>query len=91
MGMTAARHARACVGNAEMVVALEVLGAAQGLDLRAPLRPGDGSAAALAAVRSAVPFLEEDREIRLDIAAAVQLVRDGTLVDAVEAAVGALA
>ena len=90
MGMTSARHARACVSNAEVVVALEVLGAAQALDLRAPDRPGAGSAAALAAVRDAVAFLEEDREIRLDIAAAIDLVRERTLVAAVEAAVGAL-
>jgi histidine ammonia-lyase len=90
MGMISARHARECVGNAETVVALEVLGAAQGLDLRAPLRPGAGSAAALAAVRERVPFLEEDREIRLDIAAAIELVREGTLVAAVEEAIGQL-
>jgi histidine ammonia-lyase len=90
MGMTSARHARGCVGNAEMVVALEVLGAAQALDLRTPLRPGAGSSAALAAVRETVPFLEEDREIRLDIAAAIELVRGGTLVAAVEEGVGAL-
>jgi histidine ammonia-lyase len=90
MGMTAARHARACVANTEMVVALEVLGAAQALDLRAPLRPGEGSAAALSAVRAAIPFLEEDREIRLDIDAAIRLVRDGTLLGAVERAVGPL-
>jgi histidine ammonia-lyase len=90
MGMTSARHARGCVGNAEMVVALEVLGAAQALDFRTPLRPGAGSSAALAVVRETVPFLEEDREIRLDIAAAIELVRGGTLVAAVEEAVGAL-
>ncbi len=90
MGMISARHARGCVANAEVVVALEVLGAAQALDLRAPLRPGAGSAAALAAVRESVPFLEADREIRLDIAAAIELVRDGTLVTAVEEAVGPL-
>ncbi|MDP9340908.1 MAG: histidine ammonia-lyase [Actinomycetota bacterium] len=91
MGMTSARHARECVANAETVVALEVLGAAQGLDLRGPLRPGAGSSAALAAVREVVPFLERDREIRLDIAAIVELVREGGLVTAVEEAVGALA
>jgi histidine ammonia-lyase len=34
MGMTSARHARDCVANAEVVVAMEVLAAAQGLDLR---------------------------------------------------------
>src|SRR5207245_1612633 len=51
MGMTSARHARECVANAEVVVALEALVAAQALDLRAPLRPAGGTAAGLAAVR----------------------------------------
>ena len=40
MGMTSARHAREIVANAETVLALEALAAAQALDLRAPLEPG---------------------------------------------------
>jgi histidine ammonia-lyase len=90
MGMTSARHARATTEIAETVVALEVLGAAQALDLRAPLRPGDGTGAALAAVRRAVPFLAEDREVRHDIAAVLEVVRSGALVAAVEDVVGPL-
>ena len=39
MGMIAARHARDVRRNAEIVVALEALSAAQALDLRAPLSP----------------------------------------------------
>jgi histidine ammonia-lyase len=90
MGMTAARHARDCIGSAEVVVALEALCAAQGLDLRAPLSPGPASAAALAAIRQEVPFLEADRLLKRDVDAAVELVRSGALIDAVEAAVGPL-
>ncbi len=90
MGMTAARHARDCIGSAEVVVALEALCAAQGLELRAPLTPGPASAAAVAAIRREVPFLEEDRRLKPDVDATVELVRSGDLVDAVEAAVGAL-
>lgn len=88
MGMTSARHARDCVDIAEQVIALEVLGAAQALDLRAPLRAGIGSAAALAAVRERVAFLEEDRELWPDIAAVTERVRDGALVSAAEAGTG---
>ena len=88
--MTSARHARECVALAEQVVALEVLCAAQALDLRAPLRPGSGSAAALAAVRERVSFLEEDRELWQDIGAVTDLVRGGALVAAAQAATGAL-
>lgn len=90
MGMTAARHARECVANAETVVAIEALAAAQALDLRAPLEPGTGVRAARAAVREAVPFLSEDRELGPDIAAVVGLVRGGGLVAAAEGAVGAV-
>ncbi len=90
MGMTAARHARECVANAEIVVALEVMGAAQALDLRSPLTPGPGSGSARDAVRAVVPYLSEDRELAGDIAAVTELVRGGGLVAAVEAAVGLL-
>jgi len=90
MGMISARHARECVGNAETVVALEALAAAQALEFRRPLAPGAGTRAALAAVREAVAPLEEDREIRLDMAAAIELVGSGGLVRAVEEAVGEL-
>ncbi|MFL5797856.1 MAG: histidine ammonia-lyase [Actinomycetota bacterium] len=90
MGMTAARHARECVANAETVVALEALAAAQALDLRAPLTPGRGTRAALAAVREAVAPLDGDREVRLDMAAVVGLVRSGRLVEAVAAEIGEL-
>jgi histidine ammonia-lyase len=91
MGMTAARHARDCVTNAEAVVAFEALAAAQGLDFRAPLAPGAGSEAGRAAVRSRVAHLDADREVRLDMDAAADLVRSGELVGQVESAVGPLA
>jgi histidine ammonia-lyase len=90
MGMTSARHARACVANAEAVVAFEALAAAQALGLRAPLEPAPGTRAALAAVREAVAPLDADREVRLDMAAATELVRSGTLVAAVESELGSL-
>ncbi|HEX9123800.1 MAG TPA: histidine ammonia-lyase [Actinomycetota bacterium] len=90
MGMTAARHAREVGANAEVVLALEVLAAAQALDLRGPLEPAPGTAAAHDAVRTVVPFLSEDRELGPDIAAATDLVRTGTLLTAVEAVIGAL-
>ena len=85
MGMTAARHAREIVANAETVLALEALGAAQALDLRAPLEPGPATRAVHAAMRERVPFVEHDREFGQDIAAAVELVRSGALVSAAEA------
>jgi histidine ammonia-lyase len=90
MGMTSARHARDVVANAEVVVALEALVAAQGLDLRAPLGPAVATGAARAAVRERVPFLEADRELGADIAAAIELVRSGALLEAAQAQIGPL-
>jgi histidine ammonia-lyase len=90
MGMTAARHAREVVANAEVVVALEALGAAQALDLRAPLEPSPATASVKRTLREAVPFFEADREFGPDIAAAVELVRSGRLVSAAEDVSGPL-
>jgi histidine ammonia-lyase len=91
MGMTAGRHARDVVANAEVVVAIEAMIAAQALDLRAPLDPAAGTAAARAAIRERVPFLDADRELGADIRAATDLVRSGALVAAAAKAAGALA
>ena len=90
MGMTSARHARDCVANAEIAIALEVFAAAQGIDLRRPLRPGRGSGAAHGVVREVVPFLDEDRALKPDIDEVVELVQSGELVEAVESAIGPL-
>jgi histidine ammonia-lyase len=90
MGMTSARHARDVESNAETVLALEALGAAQALDLRAPLEPGPATRAVHRAIRARVPFFEADREFGADIADAVSLVRQGRLVAAAEAAIGEL-
>ena len=79
MGMTSARHAREIVTNAEIVVAIEALAAAQALDLRAPLEPAAATGAARDAIRERVPFLSEDRELAPDIGAATELVRSGAL------------
>ena len=90
MGMTSARHARDCVANAELVVALEVLAAAQALDLRGG-RGGAGTEVARRTVRGAIRHLDADRELGEDIARAVDLVRGGDLVRTVEASIGSLA
>lgn len=90
MGMIAARHARECVANSEAVVALELLAAGQGVELRAPLRPGRGTGAALAALRRRVAHLDVDRELKPDVDAAIELVRSGELLAAVEEGMGGL-
>lgn len=90
MGMTSARHLRRTLENVQWIVAIELLCAAQGLDLRAPLAPAPGTGAALSALRNVVPPLNEDRLMQADMAAARELVVTGALRQAVEAVVGEL-
>jgi histidine ammonia-lyase len=90
MAAASALKARAAVGHVRRVLAIELLLAAQALDLRAPLRPGRGSAAAHEAVRRRIAPLAGDRYLKADLDAALALVEDGSVLTAVEAAVGAL-
>lgn len=69
MGMTAAIKARTVVENASSGLAIELLVAAQALDLRKPLKAGVGAAAAQEVIRRKVPHMEEDRELHRDIGA----------------------
>jgi histidine ammonia-lyase len=69
MGMTAALKARTVVENAKSGLSIELLVAAQALDLRLPLLPGAGVRAAYEAIRKSVSHMSEDRELHRDIAA----------------------
>src|SRR4051794_7954349 len=91
MAWSAARKLRTAIRNLGRILALELACAAHGLDLRAPLQPGPGGAAALGAVRSKVAGPGPDRWLAPDLAAADELVTAGALQDAVEAAVGPMA
>ncbi|HEX8353169.1 MAG TPA: histidine ammonia-lyase, partial [Pyrinomonadaceae bacterium] len=67
MGMTAALKLRRVVENVERVVAIELLAAAEGLEHRAPLRPGRGARRAYETLRSHAPRLTRDRALSDDI------------------------
>ncbi len=90
MGWGAARKLRASVANLTRIVAVELSCAARGLDLRAPLTPAAGTAAALSALRSRVPGPGPDRYMSPELAAVESLVRSGAVLAAVEAAIGPL-
>ena len=90
MAWGAARKLRVAVSNLTRILAVEITAAARALDLRAPLRPAVGTAAAVAAVRTRIPGPGPDRFMSPELAAAEQLVRSGEIVQAVEAAVGRL-
>jgi histidine ammonia-lyase len=91
MGAAAGRHARTVLAHVQQIVAIELLAAAQALDLRlralagggggAAPSPGAGVAEAHERVREAVAFLETDREPGPDLAAVLRLVETGALAE----------
>jgi len=86
MGSIAARKAREILRNAECILAIELLCAAQGINYRGVNKAGKGTKAAHSLIRKKVPILKEDRVISTDIEAIVELIRSGGLIDAVEKA-----
>lgn len=90
MGTIAARQAREILDNVLYILSIECLAAAQGIDFLTPLTPGAGTGAAHRVIRKVVPHLEEDRIPAPDIENIYGLIADGSLVKAVEAAIGPL-
>ena len=82
MGAHAALKLAQVHDQVRTVLAIELLCAAQGLDLRLPFRPGPGLRAAHALVRAHVPPMMTDRPIAPDVAAVRRLIDDGSLVRA---------
>ncbi len=89
MGWLAGLKLRRIVELVATVLAVEAVCAAQALDLREP-DTARGTGAALRAVRARVPFLEHDRDVSEDIAAATDVVRSGGLLEAAAREVGEL-
>ena len=90
MGTISARKCRQVLYNTENVIAIELLCAAQALDLFTNLKAGAGSMKAYGVVRKHIPHLEGDRIISNDIEMMYNLVHDGKIVSAVEKKIGAL-
>jgi histidine ammonia-lyase len=85
----AAHGARRLLGmadNASAIVGIELLAAAQGCDFHQPLRSSKALEAARALLRARVPMLGDDRHMHPDMEIAIELVREGGLVAAVDAA-----
>jgi histidine ammonia-lyase len=90
MGWSAARKLRVSVGNLRRVLAVELACAARALDLRAPLRPGPGTEAALTCVRGRIAGPGPDRFVAPELEAVEALIGSGELLAAVERGVGEL-
>ena len=82
MAMTAAWKLRRVVQNVRHVLAIELLCGAQGIDHRAPLRPGVGVVETHAAVRALVPTLGADRPPGPDIERLAAALAEGRFVPA---------
>ena len=95
MSTFAARKARQVVANTTAILGVELLCAAQGIDVSdGPLGSpalGNGTTAAFKCLRETVPATGEDRYQATDIKEATEIVGSGRLVGAVEATIGPLA
>src|SRR5262249_9452044 len=82
---TAGRHLRRVVENARRIVAIELFAAPQAADLRLRALPGarlgPGTAAALAAIRQRVPFVDRDQLYGPQLDALAEMIRTGAFAD----------
>lgn len=89
MGATSAMKSIKILENAEYVVGIEMMCAAQGLDYMKE-QPGVGVETACQAFRRTVPPLKADRLLSKDVESARKLIRSGKILRAVERKVGEL-
>ena len=73
MGMGAALKLRSVVANVRRVLAIELVAAAQGIDLLRPLRSSERLEAVHEAVRARIAFRDDDREMAGDLERGVVL------------------
>ena len=89
MGWNACRAMRRAVSDVTSVVAIEAVCASEALELRS-LPSAPATAAVVGALRRRVPPMDVDRFLAPDLAAAAEMVADGTLLAAAEGSCGPL-
>lgn len=90
MGWAAARKLRRSIDGLGRVLAIELLTAARGLALRAPLQPGAATGAVVALVNAASGGPGQDRYLSPEIEAVVELVQSGRVLATASAETGEL-
>lgn len=80
MGSIAARKLAQVIANAQRVLSIELLCAAQAIDLLRPLRTSQVLERVMEIVRSVVPFTDHDRVLYLDMEAVETVVASGDIV-----------
>jgi histidine ammonia-lyase len=88
MGPGAAHKTRQILENAQYVVGIELLVAAQAIALRPKKRMGLGTGRIFQAIRHKIPALHEDRSLHEEIEELHQMVRDGQFAKIVALIVG---
>jgi histidine ammonia-lyase len=90
MSPIAVRKCKEILKNVGAVLAIEMYSAAQAFDFRKPLKPGRGTRVAYDIIRQHVKFLDKDRVLYPDVNKIAELVRNSSILDAVEAEIGEL-
>lgn len=90
MGTIAARKAREILGNARKVLAMEILGACQGIDLRGNKGLGKATDVVYTTVREQISTLEDDRIMSIDINTCEEILKSNILVEKAEQAVNTI-
>ena len=90
MGANAALHAMEIAENLHYIIAVELLTAVQGIDLRqdGPHKLAPATLAAYKEIRKKIKFLDKDRQLSPDIEALVSLIRSGEILKAAQKVVG---
>ena len=91
MGWSAARKLRRALDGLTRVLAIELLTAARGIEMRAPLAPAAATGAVVAGLRASVAGPGPDRFMAPEIELAVGYVADGSAVQAAESVIGPFA
>ncbi len=84
MGTIAARKLKSIKENGASILACELLCAAQGVDLLAPLKPSGPLQNTMKNLREVVPFADEDRVFSKDLRVLKDFILDGQLMDKLE-------
>lgn len=90
MGAISAFKLLSVLRNVEWVLAVELLTSAQALDFRSSLLPGHGVAIAHQTLRKIIKHAIKDYEVKNDLDLCVEILRNGTLLKAVENELGPL-
>lgn len=90
MGTNAALKIIRIIRNTRYVLAIELMMGAQAMEFKKGRLPGTGSLAAYGLIRESVPYIRKDTVMYPYVEKIQQLIKDGSLVNSVEAAVGRL-